>query len=521
MSMNLHFRTSLAGAALAIALGALPAAADSVIGAGAPIAAAVMAKHYSTGLIPTPPAVLAKIPTVPEYRGFVPVAVDLSDHFPRIFDQASQGACVAFSTSEVRAYYGQMLEGKDISKDENVPSQAFVYNAVHQPGTDKSPCGAGSSAVDALELFKHGVKSLAAVPFDGRDDASACPTLSKAEIDQGTEFKIAGYERPKTWDDVKAEIAKGNPVIVGADLDSGFSALHGPAGAGVWTSGPIDPNAPYEGHEFVLVGYDDQQQTFKFINSWNDEWGDNGFGRMTYATAANRVDEAFVMRMPGDPDITLASTDFRADVPNVLGPTLQTQPSTGAAATRGNFDVGGLWCGKVGVATGSDGKEVATGFVSSDAELDKVKAAVDPGADLSGIKVIPWPLCETQLTLGAALNGADAPGAKIAAASDGGHSLTLTAPSGAGFVYAVTFNADGTVKAASDVKPVAGPGALTLSASAGKDAQTLLVVASDKALFDGIEDGESVRTFLSQLRDGVLHSGAGHISASLVTALSP
>jgi hypothetical protein len=58
-------------------------------------------------------------------------------------------------------------------------------------------------------------------------------------------------------------------------------AEKGPLRIGVW------------GNHFVaLVGYDDATQKFKFINSWGDDWGDNGFWYIDYAKLNQEVDSA-------------------------------------------------------------------------------------------------------------------------------------------------------------------------------------------------------------------------------------
>jgi len=57
----------------------------------------------------------------------------------------------------------------------------------------------------------------------------------------------------------------------------------GPVRAGVW------------GNHFVtLVGFDDQSQRLKFINSWGDRWGENGFGYVDYDRVGDDINSAQV-----------------------------------------------------------------------------------------------------------------------------------------------------------------------------------------------------------------------------------
>lgn len=506
MTKHLLFRTGLVLTTSLLLAGT--AMAQAVPVGGATLAQAAPQEEHRTGALRTPPEKLAKIPVTPVYRDFLPVAVDLSDYFPRIGDQARQGSCVAWATGfAARAYYAEVVEHRDITKPENVPSPAYIFNAIHQQGPADDPCGPGTDPADALQLLTdHGALSLADMPYNGADDANACPVLSKAQIDSATDFKIGGFERPQTWEDVKSELAQGNPVIIAADLDDGFMALHGPQGHGIWNSGPIDPKAPWEGHAFTLIGYDDQLQEFKFINSWSPEWGDEGFARLSYETAYNRINAAFVIRMPGNPSIQLAQKDFRSDVINYFAPTQKTGPSLGAASANAPEPVSGLWCGHVEVSKG-----VATGFVGSDAEIAKVKAQFGNDVDVSGVKVTPWPLCETQLTLGAALAETGGPTADLTAGADGSQSVKVKG-AGSGYLYAVSFNADGTVT------ELDGSGAAKgdITGTLGKDAPALVVIAADKSILDSVPVGSTYRDFLSQLRDAVLHGATANISAKLV-----
>ena len=50
-------------------------------------------------------------------------------------------------------------------------------------------------------------------------------------------------------------------------------------------------------HAVVLVGYDNARNAFKFINSWSNEWGEGGFGRIDYTAASTLWVELYTMRV--------------------------------------------------------------------------------------------------------------------------------------------------------------------------------------------------------------------------------
>ena len=36
------------------------------------------------------------------------------------------------------------------------------------------------------------------------------------------------------------------------------------------------------GHAVLIVGYDDEKDAFKIVNSWGSDWGDEGYGWVSY-----------------------------------------------------------------------------------------------------------------------------------------------------------------------------------------------------------------------------------------------
>lgn len=73
----------------------------------------------------------------------------------------------------------------------------------------------------------------------------------------------------------------------------------GPVRAGVW------------GNHFVaLVGYDDNTQRLKFVNSWGDRWGEDGFGYIDYGDASTQIDSAQVYQFVRPKPMPVARVRF-------------------------------------------------------------------------------------------------------------------------------------------------------------------------------------------------------------------
>jgi hypothetical protein len=496
--------------------------------------------RYSTGAIPTPPERLALLPQADVYRDFLPQAVDLSRYMPAVGDQLNQGSCVGWATAyAARAYYAYQVEHRDIADTANIPSPAWIFNSI-KFGKD---CNGGSLIPDAMDALKIGSLSLKEYPYDD----TKCPTPLPPARMRATDFSIDRWEtvwNPQdpnsSLDTVKGALAKGHPVVIGANLDAAFFNLT--PEQSIWRSTP-DKKAE-GGHAFTLVGYDDATQTFKFINSWNVGWGDGGYGRMTYDTFKARVDEGYIMHMAGDPEIPLEDEDFVADVidatppPPPFKPPLIVKPGESDVAMRdlgGDVELGELACGKVDIATDEEGNTTATGFVGSEEEMAKVQNALMDKVDIVDVALTPWPACEVRLTLDTPLNESDTPQVAFdpeAPAVGDAINIGIETPGFPSYLYAAYFSADGNVLNLSqpnseDLRPKAGHtivrfgdaegGQISLTVSPPVGDEMLVVVSSEKPLFPAARpDTESYRDFLSALRTGVLSGEAGRVTASIV-----
>ncbi|MEO6396525.1 MAG: C1 family peptidase [Devosia sp.] len=530
----------IAVAVLPLVLGAVPASAQ----------------NHSLGGAPSPKGALQSAPSVEIYRDFLPAAVDLSAYMPPVGDQKNQGSCMAWAVAyAARAYYSMQTEHRDNTQPQNIPSPGYVFSL----STLSPTCDQGSYFSANLDVLKNGAASLADYPYDD----SSCAAPPKSVQASATDFRIDDYKKvfsldydapvlphpPETIDQVKGELAQGHPVVVLTWVDQAFMDLGSQPGNQVWRSGPLG-DGDLGGHGITFVGYDDAKQVFKFINSWTTGWGTDGFGYMAYQTFLNRTGEGWVMTMPGDPEITLAETDYHgADVTDVIDkpskpvnifdlmkeePQDQNDsPDMQRALGDEAIDFGSLSCGAVEITAGADGNSVASGFVSSQADYDRVSGLLTDQDNQ--IVIAPWPKCEIMLTLAGQLADTDTPVAIVEPpAPKVGDDLAIgiTTPGFDSYLYAAYFMADGSVlnltqPNASALKArdshtsltfgtgTPGEGGLKVAPPVGDE--MLLVVASEKPLFDAARpDTEAYRQFLSGLRSAVLGGDVGRVTATLL-----
>ena len=234
--------------------------------------------------------------------------LDLTELMPPVGNQGSQGSCVAWSTAYAAKSYQEYLERKDkvsswkLITDKQTPnynaifSPAFIYNQINGGKDD------GSAISDAMSLIvDKGAATWDKMPYNAKDFKTQ-PTieiLKSASQYKAKEFMKVRYNEP---DEIKAQLAKGRPVVVGVIIYENFYNLKG---KDVYNK---SGGAALGGHAITIVGYDDSNQTFKFINSWSQYWGDKGYGYIDYKWLARVCQAAYVMVDEIDPNIASDSS---------------------------------------------------------------------------------------------------------------------------------------------------------------------------------------------------------------------
>ena len=291
---------------------------------------------FQCGYKPTSEEILRAVPlsrsSYIKHRG-LPSSVDLSHSMPPVGNQGRQGSCVAWATAYALKSYQEKIEKnwnydiewywdkewlnnnsfltvyKPRGSMQHVFSPAFVYNQINK-GVDN-----GSYIGDALELLiNKGVPPLAIMPYNEKDYLTKPNSI---QFQEAAKYKAKKYYhiKPKDIGAIKVELAKGNPVVFGMKLYENFSklkkevydSLHG---------------AAMGGHAMTLVGYDDNKTSqrgykgaFKFINSWGHNWGDNGYGWVSYRIFAALTHDAWVLE-----DLVETSPNVIEEIPTLESP---------------------------------------------------------------------------------------------------------------------------------------------------------------------------------------------------------
>lgn len=515
-------RAGIALCALAPAIVAAPAMAQ-----GTPV--------FVTGAVPVSPQEYEGLPKMAQFRAYLPPSVDLTNRFPRPGYQGPQPSCSAWATTYAAQSF---LIAEKVNATPDAPqlqmSPAYVYNRLRTPG---SACDRGVRIVDALKLLQtEGTVPLTEFP----DDISKCAVPAPRTLtDRAAAYRLSGWTTiarakgpgvrdgitppaPLKRDDIKGALAIGEPVVFAMPAAPDFVALRDDTVYHHET--PESTNL----HAMAVIGYDEQRQAFRVINSWGPTWGDHGYAWIDYDTFSLLAVEAYAMKMvartPAPTPVLLKPVTVHHDAPDARA-ALRTQAA-------------GLTCGAVTVSD-VNGRLFLRGFAGDAQQYDNLHTAAlaaDPAVKWEVGRHL-WPQCEAEMTLASALRMGDVELSVLSAQGQplNGNPVELTTgqlfgvtaqgPARHAFLSVVYVQADGTA-----VELIRGrEGQHQVTGGTGGMAadryqvgnplgdEMLIALASDQPLFGADMDGYATeREFLTGLRARLARLPAGSVSAAVV-----
>lgn len=241
------------------------------------------------------------------FSGNMPIAVDLSvnNNFPPVGNQGKQGSCASWALAyyyksfQERQYRKWDFIGPSGSIKSHIFSPSFIYNHFSASNIDHyyeimhhTEREKGSNIVDEVEYICHkGCATIDLMPYIENNDIYLPSTLAIRES------KRFINEMPFRLDykasSIKAHLAYSHdPVVIGIPVFPSFYDIKKDTqntGRDVYTS---LSGIQIGGHAITIVGYDDNKVyrngyskkygAFKFINSWGADWGDDGYGWISY-----------------------------------------------------------------------------------------------------------------------------------------------------------------------------------------------------------------------------------------------
>ena len=255
-------------------------------------------KRYMTGLPPDD----GRYNKLPRKAGLLtrsyvslPSKHSLQAYCPIAKSQGQHGTCASWATGYAArtiaeaVRYGWTDQSKVTSE---AFSPIFVYTMIKQ--RDDNDCQFGAYINEALELMKtKGVAKMAA--FDVlcaeyiREDLKSAARPYTID-DYSTLFDMFCDNPAEKITKVKKSLCEDRPVVIAMHIPHSFFDA-----GGKWNgTSDVDPSM-HGYHAMCVIGYDNYVDggSFQIINSWGDDWGDNGFVWVKYDDFAKYVDQAY------------------------------------------------------------------------------------------------------------------------------------------------------------------------------------------------------------------------------------
>lgn len=235
-----------------------------------------------------PPSEYAKLPKMQDQLSVQTLPVTYTLLTPAIGNQGGEGSCVGWGTAyAARSIYYKVANGQSsYANNVNVFSPEYVYNQVKI----NSSCTSGAYVSTALNLLKNkGVCTWAQMNYSSTNGCSLMPTTKQNTA--AALYKINGWGTvSRTVSNFKNLLYTNKPIIVAGPVDSNFDFLGYNQVLTQYNS------ATYRGgHCYAVVGYDDNRQAFKVMNSWGTSWATGGYGWISYNMITTSFTEAYII----------------------------------------------------------------------------------------------------------------------------------------------------------------------------------------------------------------------------------
>jgi hypothetical protein len=206
-----------------------------------------------------------------------------------ILDQGTEGACTGFGLATVVHY---LLRTRDVVREEGEVSPRMLYDMARRydewPGEKYS----GSSARGAMKGWhKHGVCSRAHWTYD-REVEPQNRRLFTKRFEDALRRPLGAYYRVNHKDLIAmhAAITEVGVLYATSQVHEGWQNV-GADGVIHWD----EESAIIGGHAYAIVAYDHEGLWIQ--NSWADDWGFEGFGRISYDDWLANGSDVWVARL--------------------------------------------------------------------------------------------------------------------------------------------------------------------------------------------------------------------------------
>ena len=235
------------------------------------------------------------------FSGEIPSSYSLKAYVPPVRDQGNTGTCVGFSMG----YYAISTMHNVYFKRTNTTEKiVHAFDPLYAYTLNESDCSEGLNMLDAFKIFSiYGGKKSVFYPIDIDCQNPISDDLIDDITPLLTPYELEGFEYIQTYNmnfikNVKKSISNKYPVIIGANINESLYDVKKNDYRGKATWKPKAEEESDGRHAMCVIGYDDDLNggSFNIVNSWGNDWGDDGYFWISYDDFYEKIAEAYVIK---------------------------------------------------------------------------------------------------------------------------------------------------------------------------------------------------------------------------------
>ncbi|MBL7814577.1 MAG: C1 family peptidase [Saprospiraceae bacterium] len=221
----------------------------------------------------------------------------LKPYCPKVGNQGETQTCVPWAIGYAAMSILQAVENNWKDRPDKINEFAYsTYFAYNQLVDKKRDCQVGLKIREVIELIQN-KGNITAQEFDTRSDV--CGKTVSMELQEKAitnricnPLSLNNILPSSKINNVKTALLQEKPVVICLSINKSFEKI---SESGVWN--PKSDNS-YRGiHAVCIIGYDDGKSAFEIMNSWGEEWGNNGFAWIKYDDFVQYCAEAYTFSL--------------------------------------------------------------------------------------------------------------------------------------------------------------------------------------------------------------------------------
>lgn len=253
------------------------------------VAAGAQEIQQSTGFVPMPREEYDALPEPGSPLGLSTetTSFDLSKDFPIPGSQGTWLSCTAWASSYIKSFYEfREVDPKPASAPKYSPY--FLYGALQY----QNSCGGGIQPNAAFSFMENkGIVTWSELTDVDFKCEKPNPGLYLSALKNKTSNHGRAYDNPRK---LTPFIQSGHPILIGMYVDPTFRGWRNKS-EGEVIQDFVGAKESDSLHAVVAVGFDNQKEAIKILNSWGPSWGAGGFGWVSYKYLDTAIDQTFMM----------------------------------------------------------------------------------------------------------------------------------------------------------------------------------------------------------------------------------